>query len=97
MQDQVERELEREVFEFFKEENARLKKEIEDMKRNSRVPVGAVDGTRSGYVTPPPPPVRRVDEGTERVMEPRFTPNGTQVPLARSATCDLSGSPAVPL
>ena len=88
VQDQVERELEREVFEFFKEENARLKKELETMKMKgegsaqSSASWSAVDGTRSGYVTPPPPPVRRIEESTDRVMEPRFTPNGTQVPLA---------------
>ena len=81
----VERELERQMFEYFKEENFKLRQEVEELKRlrecdPSSASWSAVDvENEKGYSTPPPPP-RRENEKVERKEEPRWTPNGTQVP-----------------
>ena len=85
VQTTVERELEKQMFEFFKEENFKLRQELEELKKyQSAKPSNAswseVEAeNEKGYSTPPPPP-RRERERIERKEDPRWTPNGTQVP-----------------
>ena len=85
VQTTVERELEKQMFEFFKEENFKLRQELEELKKHqSAKPSNAswseVEAeNEKGYSTPPPPP-RRERERIERKEDPRWTPNGTQVP-----------------
>lgn len=73
------------MFEYFKEENFKLRQEVEELKRlrecePSSASWSAVDvENEKDYSTPPPPP-RRENEKLERKEEPRWTPNGTQVP-----------------
>ena len=82
----VERELERQMFEHFRDENLKLKTELDEMRRNqeksdqSNGSWSAIEETGGkGRMSTPPPPPRRMH--TEDVQERRWTPNGTQVPL----------------
>lgn len=65
---ELERELEKEMFERIQEENLQLKEEIERLRQRESV---------YSQTSPVPPPPRREWEGENRA---RFTPGGTQVP-----------------
>ena len=90
VQTTVERELEKQMFEFFKEENFKLRQELEELKKHqSAKPSNAswseVEAeNEKGYSTPPPPP-RRERERIERKEDPRWTPNGQ---LSDCLRCD---------
>ena len=87
----VERELERQMFEHFKDENMRLRLELEELKksRSSGGPSVAswsaveAEAVEPGCKTPPPPP-RREEKVVEKDL--RWTPNGTQVPTGPPPT-----------
>ena len=71
---ELERELEKEMFERIQEENLQLKEEIERLRQRESVYSWSQVSEKT---SPVPPPPRREWEGENRA---RFTPGGTQVP-----------------
>ncbi len=76
----LEREIEKSMFEQVRRENEELKKELEKLKsvKSEGASSWCEVGTSQLELTPPPPPPKRVDSEKNGV---RCTPNGTRVPL----------------
>ena len=80
VQDQLERDLEKEVVKSLHQENLRLKQRLQEMEEQQRVSGSGWSEVTADTPGPPPPPpsmVRGQEEGWEMV---RWTPNGTRVP-----------------
>ena len=73
VQDELERDLEKEVVRQLHEENWRLKQKLQEMEEKERTCGSGWSEVTAGGGTPPPPP----PEDWELV---RWTPNGTKVP-----------------
>ena len=73
VQDELERDLEKEVVRQLHEENLRLKQKLQEMEEKERTCGSGWSEVTAGGGTPPPPP----PEDWELV---RWTPNGTKVP-----------------